>query len=300
MKTGLATPLTAIRPGLATPGPSSLRRLVTSRSDVFLTRQTSRNESYTREPPRRMSGAGSSSAARTSGSSWDTDKNPTRSGTMSTKASSQLASRPVSISKGPINPLPQGRARAPSLTGTSPGKSFPPRHIGPGGITLPLNNSVSQLATLSHSAHTLSPYARAHEHIAVRSFPHLGKTGPSAGSTSSTNLSAIAENQPGAVKARRKRIFHLSPKEEVEPISPDLDGSYDSPSPTQSRPVSVSYGQRSRSPSDDFTFGYPNTINRRPVSLTGVVQKVMRDSTSRPNYGRAPDSRTSYGFPTRM
>ncbi|BEJ16526.1 hypothetical protein CspHIS471_0511310 [Cutaneotrichosporon sp. HIS471] len=82
---------------------------------------------------------------------------------------------------------PRLRERAPSLSG--------PR------ITLPLNNSVSQLATLSLSANTLSPYARAHEHIAVRSFPHLGR---------STPVEDMEGNGGhGPVKGRRKRIFRV-------------------------------------------------------------------------------------------
>lgn len=74
------------------------------------------------------------------------------------------------------------------------------------GITVPLNHSVSQLATLSLSANTLSPYARAHEHIAVRSFPHLGNTPP-----------VVAG--PGEVKATRKRIFRLGSK----PTTPEIE-----------------------------------------------------------------------------
>jgi len=284
--------MTPHRPAL--PGPSSLRRLVTSRSDVFLSHPASRQDSYARQPQppnmaaRRLSAAGSSSAARTSGSSWDTDK-----ATRSSVPTSQLPSRPVSIDSKAKPNLLSPRPRAPSLTGTSPGKSFPPRHIGPGGITMPLNNSVSHLATLSHSAHTLSPYARGHEHIAVRSFPHLGKTGLSAGSSSSASLSAIAENPHGPVKARRKRIFHINKKDEQDgdsPLSPDIDDvvhhhhhgrDYDS---TPSPGISAS-------PSS----GMPS---KRPVSLTAAAQRVMGDPGVRPNYGRAPASRTSYGFPT--
>lgn len=74
-----------------------------------------------------------------------------------------------------------------------------------GGITVPLNNSVSQLATLSLSANTLSPYARAHEHIAVRSFPHLGRTlGPGSGAA------GVEEALESNVKGRRKRIFRVT------------------------------------------------------------------------------------------
>ena len=297
------TPMTPVR--AAPPGPSSLRRLVTSRSDVFLSQPASRQESYSRSPQppnpatRRLSAAGSSSAARTSGSSWDTDK-----ATRSSVPTSQLSSRPVSIHAKPNPNLLSPRPRAPSLAGTSPGKSFPPRHIGPGGITMPLNNSVSHLATLSHSAHTLSPYARGHEHIAVRSFPHLGKTGLSAGSSSSASLSAIAENAHGPVKARRKRIFHINKKEDDDsPLSPDIDDvvhhgrGYDS---TPSPGISTSPPSSGRGGSGMGMSGISG--NRmgasRPVSLTAAAQRVMGDATVRPNYGRAPASRTSYGFPT--
>ncbi|WVQ79249.1 mitochondrial distribution and morphology protein 34 [Cryptococcus sp. DSM 104549] len=208
------------------PGPSNLRRMVTSRSDVFLSDSryhhptTPRSEAYTPHPhtqappsaythtQRQRAETAASSAARTSGSSWETDRAPSRSATMSmsTLASSQLPSsrpslappapggkaRPMSMPVPPPAHRRPGHARVPSVSvthtgggglGTSPNNastapgSFPPRHLGPGGITLPLNNSVSQLATLSHSAHTLSPYARGHEHIAVRSFPYLGRGG---------------------------------------------------------------------------------------------------------------------------
>ncbi|ORX37781.1 hypothetical protein BD324DRAFT_623312 [Kockovaella imperatae] len=97
----------------------------------------------------------------------------------------------------PTKPRP---ARPASIAGTSPGKSTLPR-----GFTLPLNNTVSQLATLSHSAHTLSPYARGHEHIAVRSFPHLGKSM----STASGSTASAPDVAHGPVKARRKRIFQV-------------------------------------------------------------------------------------------
>lgn len=101
--------------------------------------------------------------------------------------------------------------------GTSPGneESFPPRHIGPGGITLPLNNSVSQLAALSYSAHTLSPYARGHEHIAVRSFPYLGKSGAGTGSSGRASLASSSVGE-GDIKAKRKRIFRIGKSKEAD------------------------------------------------------------------------------------
>lgn len=99
--------------------------------------------------------------------------------------------------------------------GTSPGntESFATRHTGPGGITLPLNNSVSQLAALSYSAHTLSPYARGHEHIAVRSFPYLGKSGTGSSGRASLAGSSVGE---GDIKAKRKRIFRIGKSKETE------------------------------------------------------------------------------------
>lgn len=68
-----------------------------------------------------------------------------------------------------------------------------------------LNDSISQLSTLSHSNHTLSPYTRSVEHFTVRSVPHR----PSGLSGSS----ASAEKQP--VKARRKRTYRLGEKTRV-------------------------------------------------------------------------------------
>lgn len=275
------------------PGPSSLRRLVTSRSDVFLAAPPvgrSDNLRSDQKLSRRLSATNSSSAARTSGStrtSWDTDKPPTRSSTLSsfpqtTNPSSSSSSRAVPPT--PPRQVP-GRPRAPSSNmGLSPSKSsYPPRHLGPGGITLPLNNSVSQLATLSHSAHTLSPYARGHEHIAVRSFPHLGGKGAFAGlggmsngmngngggsNASTTSLSAIAEVQP--VKARRKRIFRMSTNankdvkaeedSEEPPLSPDLD--IESP---RNRPVSL----------------HDSSPSPPPLSSTGVGARSTGTGTGR-------------------
>lgn len=94
---------------------------------------------------------------------------------------------------------PRGaRERAPSFASASGAGLGVSRR---GGIMVPLNNSVSQLATLSLSANTLSPYARAHEHIAVRSFPHLGRApGGTVG---------LGEELDGNVKARRRRFYRV-------------------------------------------------------------------------------------------
>jgi distribution and morphology protein 34 len=181
--------------------------------------------------------------------------------------------------------------------GTSPGKSFPPRNPGFAGITLPLNNSVSQLATLSHSNHTLSPYARGHEHIAVRSFPHLGKT-PSLGGQSRAS-SGDGGAQRGNVKAKRKRIYRLNTtkkEEEEEVLSPDLD---DTP-PSDDHEVYEAEDQFGRMSFNPNQYGYGGGHGHGhghgqrdvPGSLTGIAQRVMR-----PNMSRSPASRTSYGFP---
>jgi distribution and morphology protein 34 len=101
------------------------------------------------------------------------------------------------------------------------------------GITLPLNDSVSQLASLSHSNHTMSPYARSHEHVAVRSFPHLSRAnslvainhgqnsaGPASGNGSLLHMNVAAPLDPNKLKARRKRMYRFSeqnPQSSSEP-----------------------------------------------------------------------------------
>lgn len=320
------SPMTAFRPNaLAGPGPSSLRRLVTTRPDVFQGHRATRSDVVGMGPnarsnngslSRRQSAVGTaSSAARTSGSSWDTA--PTRSNTLSTQATSAVpSSKPVSIDSKLLSPARNGatRDRSASIAGTSPGKSFPPRQI----TLLPINNSVSQLATLSHSAHTLSPYARGHEHIAVRSFPHLGKTPMgythSHGFGSSGNLSAIAEGGQSQVRAHRKRIYHLGKKRQEdlgsdEPLSPDIDqfspsarrpnerlentnperfppsayrgdvfddSSPDKTSSSQVRTASLSGSRSTNSHSAHLTM---QRKDKRPMSLTGTAQRVMAEDT---------------------
>ena len=328
------SPLTSPGLGQAGPGPSSLRRMATSRSDVFAPQHRATRSEVPQQPqplPKSRNMVQSPSAPRTgtasgTGNSWSTGQ-PSRSNTMSTLASSQLpSSKSMSIQSKPGQ---QGRhqpqqqqqhhhhQRNVSMTGTSPGRSFPPRNVGLGGITLPLNNSVSQLATLSHSNHTLSPYARGHEHIAVRSFPHLGKSTPSsiAGggqSRSSSGDGLISNNRgnaqaPGNVKARRKRMYRLGTtkggkeKEKEKdsgsstPLSPDLDNTPPPPPPPPRY-------QQASTPDDEFrrlSFGGSGpglgSIDKKTweqPSLTGMAQRVMR-----PNMARSPASRTSYGFP---
>ena len=68
-----------------------------------------------------------------------------------------------------------------------------------------LNNTVSQLSTLSHSNHTLSPYTRSLEHFTVRSVPHRASgSGP------------VVDRQP--TKAKRKRTYRLGGKNPPNPL----------------------------------------------------------------------------------
>ena len=139
--------------------------------------------------------------------------------------------RPMSMQAYPVNRIitpprnrrPSGPQQA-SLSGSPPG----PAQLGSmngaryNNIILPLNDSVSQLASLSHSNHTLSPYARSHEHIAVRSFPYLSRanslvgTHPSSSSGLSMTQAALGQNgmyvqtlDNSKVKAKRKRLFRI-------------------------------------------------------------------------------------------
>lgn len=295
-----ATPYLHSHIAQAGPGPSSLRRMATSRSDIFTPQhratrsevpqlpfqrsQTQRHSTLGLPPPTPGTRTGTTSGA----TSRSTD-HPSRSNTLSTMASSQLpSSKSMSIMSKPQS---QSHHRSMSVTGTSPGKSFPPRNVGLAGITLPLNNSVSQLATLSHSNHTLSPYARGHEHIAVRSFPHLGKATPSIGAQSRASSGDGNMNRMN-VKAKRKRIYRLGKAKEAEPsepLSPDLD---DTPPRYQSDLGAGAYDESlAAEQMRRLSFGSTDRNWNQP-SLTGIAQRVMR-----PNHVRSPASRTSYGFP---
>ena len=294
------------RPDLGGPGPSSLRHQMSSRSDAFATRhQPTRSESYQHPQLRlrpshtshasfsgtalstgraaRSATNASSSAARTSGSSWETGgTGPSRSGTFSTLATSHMSSpEPASLTRR--------KASGTSLTGIPPSLSM--RNIGPGGITLP-HSSVSALASLSYSAQTLSPYARGHEHIAVRSFPNLGKT-------PIPTPSAHAADAP--VKARQKRIYHLNKKKDEPALA----------EPPQTAPLpdrknkTRSAGSLSRGNSEydvrSLAFSHLSLDEKsrqgpQTPSMSGLAEKVMSPGL-RPNMARSPDSRTSYGFP---
>ncbi|OSD04494.1 hypothetical protein PYCCODRAFT_1407418 [Trametes coccinea BRFM310] len=91
-----------------------------------------------------------------------------------------------------------------------------------------INNSISQLSTLSHSNHTLSPYTRTLEHFTVRSVPPREQH--------SSGPASSAERQP--VRARRKRIHHLGRKPakppEQEPARRVDESALSSPVPPMS------------------------------------------------------------------
>jgi hypothetical protein len=169
-------------------------------------------------------------------------------GILAERPTSVARSRPLSIQPQPsqtmVTPPRMRRSSgrySHSMTGSPPGPSF----LGSGNparfnnIVLPLNDSVSQLASLSHSNHTLSPYARSHEHIAVRSFPYLSRSNSVAGTNygfahsvaivpttvgnlpNSNGYTHVLES--GKTKATRKRLFRLreeDPQRDGEPTVP--------------------------------------------------------------------------------
>ena len=79
-----------------------------------------------------------------------------------------------------------------------------------------LNNTISQLSTLSHSNHTLSPYTRSLEHFTVRSVPHIASASSSA-----------PDRLP--MRAKRRRMYRLGGKQPPE-IVEDIAEQCTSPS----------------------------------------------------------------------
>lgn len=176
-------------------------------------------------------------------------------------------------------------------------------------IVLPLNDSVSQLATLSHSNHTLSPYARNHEHIAIRSFPHLlSRSSSIYGNIPNTALqSGVSQSNSGALvhsslyphghahsnvdltryKARRKRIYKLGGAKSaststLKPTTPDEERRSDASTPL-GQPLQPPPPYRASSSlvtSDDT----PQGNEKRPFGS---------QSSNRPPL----TGRRSYGFP---
>ncbi|KAF8528782.1 hypothetical protein BU17DRAFT_37949, partial [Hysterangium stoloniferum] len=108
-----------------------------------------------------------------------------------------------------------------------------------------VNNTISQLSTLSHSNHTLSPYTRSLEHFTVRSVPHR-LTGPH----------LAADRQP--TKARRKRTYHLGSKK-----PPDLPLEVSDPGEVLSSPPPPSEFEVS---DVEHYFRVPHTNLRRRAS----------------------------------
>ncbi|KAG6850195.1 hypothetical protein H0H93_016624 [Arthromyces matolae] len=94
-----------------------------------------------------------------------------------------------------------------SLDDISPSTS--PSHIPKIILRPQLNNTISQLSTLSHSNHTLSPYTRNLQHFTVRSVPPR--------SSAPSGLPPL-DRQP--LKAKRKRIFRLG-STKPSPVEPE-------------------------------------------------------------------------------
>jgi distribution and morphology protein 34 len=245
-----------------------------------------------------VSGAGQ----RTSISSMDTlAGGPSHATHYSTGATSQLpSSRPVSMAAYPgakTAATPRSRRLSatfqPFQSGSPPypSTSYPPKH---NAIVLPLNDSVSQLATLSHSNHTLSPYARTNEHVAVRSFPRLSRVNTSSvgpGTPLAGPAQLAAPNGPDSrlVRAKRKRMFKLGGrnKNAAAENAPEEDVFLDDP-------VAQEPSRRSSASSDPHV---------HPQSLGQAAMRLAKSSTAgKTSVARTRPSlsaRNSYGFPAR-
>ncbi|OAX32864.1 hypothetical protein K503DRAFT_869908 [Rhizopogon vinicolor AM-OR11-026] len=102
----------------------------------------------------------------------------------------------------------------------------PPTHSTDPVILRPaLNNTISQISTLSHSNHTLSPYTRSLSHFTVRSVPPR-----------TLNASQVMPERP-PVKAKRKRTYRIGGSKPPE-HQPPLPSSPPSPSPPSPIPPS--------------------------------------------------------------
>lgn len=283
------------------PSPGARRH---SRAESVPTHALARNSS---RQPSRLSNVVSSAAPtrRNTGNSFVSPP--------SSYTNPQRGARPISMSGYPT-PAP-GIERAPTpprarrssvtfnqnqLSASPPSRFFlpPTTSTRSKSIVLPLNDSVSQLATLSHSNHTLSPYARNHEHIAIRSFPHMLSRGNSVygnvpslslGQQSSTSQSsslappssiAYSQVQPDVAryKAKRKRVFRLGGGGKNDQ-GDDVPSASSTP-PELSPPPP--YPPSSLHPSDDTT----------PYAHADKQRQSVR------NAGRPPfPQRHSYGFP---
>ncbi|KAJ3800388.1 hypothetical protein GGU11DRAFT_700387 [Lentinula aff. detonsa] len=129
----------------------------------------------------------------------------------------------------------------------------------------PLNNTLHQLSTLSHSNHTLSPYTRSLEHFTVRSVPPR-YAGGNSGSSSSM------ERQP--VKAKRKRTYHLGGQKAGTPTS----------LPLPPQPPSSHFDDRNPSSSNtngaEFDIDVSDMDRYFPVNVDQKIQNPLSDSQS--------------------
>lgn len=259
-------------------------------------------------------------------------KNDDYEGRPTPPASPPLNNRPLSMPMAPrdmpsnaltVSPSRRRRrlsnAYRPFLMNNSPPNAFGGPRMS-NGIVLPLNDSVSQLATLSHSNHTLSPYARNHEHIAVRSFPHLLSRANSMYAPNTVAHAHQGSFHPGPgmalvhgsnhagwsgaevkSKAKRKRIFRIggnTKNDETdgpEIIQSDARTKNDPANGASVQPLSVAstpqlYSRGATVYSDKL----PVTPRTRPTSVRPGLETVTQKSHQRPPM----TSRTSYGFPT--
>ncbi|KAJ9119191.1 hypothetical protein QFC22_003683 [Naganishia vaughanmartiniae] len=235
---------------------------------------------------------------------------------------SPRSTRPLSMPMAPrdnaLTLSPSRRARRPSSAYRPFFMNNSPPHAGAtranNGIVLPLNDSVSQLATLSHSNHTLSPYARNHEHIAVRSFPHLlSRANSMHVNTVVTHPHAHMSYHAGPpapmgahggwtgeakVKAKRKRIFRIGgiPKEDPTEKSAYIEGAAipDVTRNTSAHPVSgASTPQLYSRDATLYSEKLPVTPPSHRTSHTPGRETVTQKTFNRPALAK----RTSYGFP---
>lgn len=278
----------------------------------------------TRLPPTRLSNVLAVGQGDGSSAAGDRDSH-------SITVSPPTNTRPLSMPMAPkemtsnaltVSPSRRGRrlsnAYRPFLMNNSPPNTFGATRMS-NGIVLPLNDSVSQLATLSHSNHTLSPYARNHEHIAVRSFPHLLSR---ANSMYAPNTVAHVHPHtnhhygPGTAllpasyngwsggdvksKAKRKRIYRIGGKPKGDKATSPGDGAYIEPAPADLpakasiHPISGTSTPQlySRGPTL-YSEKLPVTPRSRPTSLKAGMETVTQKAQNRPPMA----SRNSYGFP---
>lgn len=230
---------------------------------------------------------------------------------------------PKEMSSNALTVSPSRRVRRlsnayrPFLMNNSPPNTFGGTRMN-NGIVLPLNDSVSQLATLSHSNHTLSPYARNHEHIAVRSFPHLLSRANSMYAPNTvahaqyhgnhfygSGTAAFPPSYNGwsggdvKAKAKRKRIYRIggTSKEDgaTTPEGATTDPSpIDQPPKASIDPISGTSTPQlySRGPTL-YSEKLPVTPRSRPASAKAGMETVTQKANARPKLS----ARNSYGFP---